>query len=255
MQTFFYLVLGMAILIVAALVPALTRQRQERRTRLQGAAGATRFDNARTHKADLPILLLLMLFFCGIGTIFFLWGWLDSVALRLLTTRAQQLRILYIAMRGASGVGVLGLAWFHARYAKVLGEAAWWKKLGNQVLLVFAVLTVICFVFDSAIRVVLVQTAQSPESIQATVSHVGTHRGKGTARDYADVKTNDGRWLSLESYRSLYALVTGYAIRVNGQCKVNTLTEGSSIVLHGRRSNFGFVLDSVTSSEPCNRAP
>jgi hypothetical protein len=191
----------------------------------------------------LPICFLLM--------IFFFWGWLDDVALRLITTRAQQLRILYIAMRYAAGVGIVLLLWLHSRYAATLGEWKWWSTLGQYTPGVVLLSLPLTFGFDSTIRVILIQEAQQPEILQGTVVRAGTHRRRVLSRDYADVEVATGKRLSLESDRSLFSLLTGYAVRVNGQCKIDILPIGLPVTIYGRHSDFGFVFDKVTSSKPC----
>jgi hypothetical protein len=188
---------------------------------------------------------------CFLLTIFFFWGWLDDVALRLITTRAQQLRILYIAMRCAAGIGIVLLVWLHIRYVATLGEWKWWSKLGQYTPGVVLLLLGLTFGLDSAMRVILIQRAQQSKNLQGIVVRSGTHRRRFLSRDYADVEVATGKRMSLESDRSLFSLLTGYAVRVNGRCKVDTLPIGLPVTIYGRQSDFGFVLDKVSSSKPC----
>ncbi len=196
------------------------------------------------------LFVLLVAFFL---LIFFLWGWVDDIALRLIATPEQNSHVFHIAMRYAAGICTAVLIWLHFRYASALGERKWWSMFVTYIVGIALAFFAVSAIADSTIKGIVVQRAWQPAVVQATVVKTGIHRGRTTDLDYAEVQTAAGQRLSLQSYKgSLYSALTGYAVRVNGQCKVNTLPVGTLVTLYGRDSNLGFVLDKVTSTKPCS---
>jgi len=194
----------------------------------------------------------LVMLACFFATIFFLWGWLNDAALRLLMTDAQRARVFHLALYCGVAVELPVLLWLYFRYVGTVGAQKWWRTFGTYILAVLFALLAVAVIADSAIRVVAHHNARDPETLQAVIVRIGIHKGKAHNSEYADVQTADGRKLSLESdRRTIYAFVTGYTVRANGKCKVYSLPVGTSITLYGRHSDLGFALDEVTSATPC----
>jgi len=88
--------------------------------------------------------------------------------------------------------------------------------------------------------------------VQGTVTRAGRRAaGKTRTQDYATLRLADGTVLTVRSYHSMHSLLTGYAIKVNGTCTLNHLSEGQPITVYIRRSDLGYAVDRLTATGAC----
>ncbi|WP_133116863.1 hypothetical protein [Paraburkholderia acidicola] len=266
------LLAGILFVTIALALPGLRQWRAARLLRAQQRAYNRQFlatlppERMARHKAHLEaqkkadragnraLQLIYLLQGAACLGYFYVFFWLDDLAARLITSRAQELRIMRISLLECALMLLAGILWLQLKNRKPRSFVDRLKRIGIDC---FGMLPVIFFTgvpLYSATCVVLFHVATKPETIAGTVTRAGLrHVGKVTNAYYADIAPLDGSdEVTARSYRSIHSWLTGYTVLVNRECAIQDLPVGLPVVLHGRRSEFGFALDEITSTASCS---